>query len=286
MSDNDPVERLSRLPLVAEHIGPADAPYYVYLLVDPRTKAVFYVGKGTGERFRSHGTDDLKSATLDSPEDRGPKLARIRAIRNAGKEPRVEFLRSRIATEAEAYRLEAAVIDVLIRTGAPLTNLVRGQGSELGLVTLEDLERRLAAPDLTTNTPAILIRLGPWINEPDDETHRPGYGYRSGMSDAELLDSTRAWWPFDRSRVGRYAYAVAVYDGVTRGIWTIDQTSWRPWKAPHGGGRTEIRWAFDATTAPPDRREEFVGEIGKRVRVRPSGGPVFGQSGGIAYWPK
>ena len=280
------MERVGRLPLVAEHIGPAAAPYYIYLLVDPRTDAVFYVGKGTGERFRSHGTDDLKNASLDSPEDRGPKLARIRAIREAGSEPRIEFLRSRIATEAEAYRLEAAVIDVLKRTGAPLTNAVRGQGSEQGLVTLEELERHLAAPDLATSTPAILIRLGPWIDDPDDEALRPGYGYRSGMTDTELLDSTRAWWRFNRSRVGQYAYAVAVYDGITRGIWAIDQTSWRPWKAPHGGGRSEIRWAFDAKPAPSRVREEFVGEIGRRVSYRPSGGPVFGQSGSIAYWPK
>ena len=42
-------------PEVAERMGP----FYVYALVDPRDDAVFYVGKGTGQRLLSHGREAL-----------------------------------------------------------------------------------------------------------------------------------------------------------------------------------------------------------------------------------
>jgi len=44
-------ERPSLPPEVAERLGP----FYVYLLVDPRTDRPFYVGKGTGQRLLAHG---------------------------------------------------------------------------------------------------------------------------------------------------------------------------------------------------------------------------------------
>lgn len=48
---------IDRSPLVIEVISAPEAPYYVYLRVDPVTGRPFYVGKGRGERFRSHGIE-------------------------------------------------------------------------------------------------------------------------------------------------------------------------------------------------------------------------------------
>ena len=145
----------ARNALIAERISPPTSPYYVYLLIDPRSKQPFYVGKGTGERFRSHGEAALLEDAADSPDERLAKLEWIREIRAAGREPEVVFARIQITSKGEAYQLEAALIDALDRYATPLVNEVRGHDTASGLTTLEDLERELAAPEFATTTPAI-----------------------------------------------------------------------------------------------------------------------------------
>jgi len=216
------VEKASWNPLIGEYIGPPEAPYYIYLLIDPRNAEVFYVGKGTGDRFRAHGVEALLLPDAATPVEAGEKVARIREIQESGDEPRVEFARFRIATEGEAYLVEATLIDALSRHAAPLTNTMRGHDSDFGLVSLVELEQKLAAPELTTSTPAILIKLSWWTPDQDTELPRGGFGYRPGMTQTELYDSTRAWWVMSQSTVRGYRYAVAVYQGVTRGVWEID----------------------------------------------------------------
>lgn len=89
----------SRLPAgVAEHLG-----YYVYLYVDPRTGEPFYVGKGVGERVLAH-FGDVKDSE---------KTRLIAELRNAGMNPRLEILAHGLRDEETAFRVEAAVIDVL-----------------------------------------------------------------------------------------------------------------------------------------------------------------------------
>ncbi len=268
-------------PLVAEHIGP----YYVYLLVDPRDDKVFYVGKRTGDRFRHHGVEALLVDDAATPEEAGEKLTRIREIRAAGMEPRVEFVRIKLSTEQEAYSVEAAVIDALIHHGGPLTNAVRGHDGGAGLIGFEELDQQLAAPELTTSLPAILIKLGWWTLDDENELPRRGFGYRTGISGSDLYDSTRAWWVLSRKRVVAYPYVVAVYQGITRGVWEVDHSSWRSW-TDYRRGKSKLRWAFDGRVASPDIAEAFVGRIGHKIpSQRPGGGAVFGTGSPIAYWP-
>ena len=138
-----------RNPLIPDRIGP----FYVYLLVDPRTHLPFYVGKGTGQRFLSHGDAAARSAlssllAADSDPaatgaERENRLAVIRDIRARGTEPEIAFARIRIQTAEEAYLVEAALIDALDRYGGGrLVNEVRGHHTPEGLISLDDLELR------------------------------------------------------------------------------------------------------------------------------------------------
>src|SRR2546430_16672502 len=86
-------------PLIAEHIGP----YYVYLLIDPTSHEVFYVGKGTGMRFLQHGVEALMTPEATTPEEAGEKIARIHQIRKSGGEPAIEFARIKFPTRAEEF---------------------------------------------------------------------------------------------------------------------------------------------------------------------------------------
>jgi hypothetical protein len=277
-----------RNPLIPDRIGP----YYVYLLVDPRSGRPFYVGKGTGERFWSHGDAagqpieaSLLAADADAtPTERENRLARIREIRGDRLEPETVFARIGIKTGDEAYLVEAALIDALDRYVGTLVNEVRGHRTPDGLITLEDLEREVTTDVFTTQTPAILIKLFDWVSEVDPDTGRSGGGFRSDMKPAEVLESVRAWWVLDPKRATNYQYVVAVHDGITRGVWEVVPGSWQSW-TPRPDRR--LRWSFTGREAPPEIHEMFVGRIGRRVPAsRANGKAVFGQGSPIAYWPR
>ncbi len=266
-------------PLIAEHIGP----YYVYLLVDPESDEIFYVGKGTGLRFNAHLNDEVLGNDAITDEEAGAKLARIRAIRDRLQEPRVEFARIQIQSSEEALLVEATLTDVLHRyLGKGLTNVVRGPHADLGLISLEELREQLQTPFLDTDLQAILIKLKWWKPEVDTELPRQGYGYRRGMSAQELYDSTRAWWVANMDRAKSYPYAVAVYQGVTRAVYEIDRDAWRRFSVD------PRRIAFEATQLREGHvYNDFIGERGKRVPpMRSRGGAVFGSGSPIAYWPR
>ena len=102
-------------------------PHYVYVLIDPRLsgdEAVFYVGKGSGERALAHG--QLAARFADEEHD-SPRLHRIQQIRQAG-HTLLERVVARADTEAEALRIEAVLIDWMYGKDR-LTNRVSGHGA-------------------------------------------------------------------------------------------------------------------------------------------------------------
>jgi hypothetical protein len=92
-------------PGVAERLG-----FYVYVLTDPRTDSVFYVGKGTGERCFAHLAEARK--TVADTKGDYPKLATIRAIEGDGLDVKIDVLRHGL-DEATAFVVESAAIDLL-----------------------------------------------------------------------------------------------------------------------------------------------------------------------------
>lgn len=121
-------------PGVTENLG-----YYVYLLSDPRSDRIFYVGKGIGSRCFSHIWEARKT-TRDSRGDY-EKLATIRGIEESGTDVRIEILRHGL-TEDEAFHLEAAAMDLL--GFSDLDNRVVGHGTRVkGRMGVDDIN----APD-------------------------------------------------------------------------------------------------------------------------------------------
>lgn len=258
---------MTQLPSeVAERIGP----FYVYVLVDPRNEQVFYVGKGTGDRLLSHGRD----AALTEAPIRGRKRDRILEIQSGGIEPRIDVVRHGLSEEA-ALLVEAALIDSL----PELTNQVRGHGADDGRTSVSELIQRYGAEPLdpTLCPPAIVIRLRGWTparEEIQSGYWRDGNGYRPGMTLEELCDSARAWWRIspDRVRGQDIRYAVAVFEGVTRGIMEIGD-----WIGPRADGR----WSFHAEPLiSGDAWQAWIGQFGRRMAF-----PQGSQSPTL-YWPR
>lgn len=96
---------------------PIGGGYYVYLLIDPRDNAIFYVGKGKGSRMAMHG----KSAHI-AREQGHPKNKRILEIREAGMDvqPRVFAM---FDDERDALALERHLI---AQWRSRLTNISQG----------------------------------------------------------------------------------------------------------------------------------------------------------------
>lgn len=241
--------------------------HYVYALVDPRTDEIFYVGKGVGSRFGAHEKEAMASV------GRSDKAARIREILAAGQRPRVDIIRHALADDAAALLVEAAVIDAL---RPQLTNVVAGHGE--GRLPLEELKVRYAAPLLGDDVPpALMVRLSSWQHgrlEIEPGYFRSGHGWRSGMSQIELADSTRAWWKISpkSARARGVEHAVAVFDGITRAVFHIDS-----WFGPNSNGRH----GFAASPiSSGDHADSYFDHVGKRLPAE------RGSQNPVTYWPR
>jgi len=215
-------------PEVAEHLG-----YYVYLYIDPRDDKPFYVGKGVKRRILSHLDDGRDSL----------KHQRINELRDAVLEPRLEVLTHGLRDEETAFRIEAAVID-LLGLGS-LTNAIRGWKSvQFGRLPLRELVTYYAAKPVEIREPVLLIR----INKQ----------YRHNMSAKELYEATRGVWRIGRRRENA-THALAVFEGVVREVFEIH--AWHPAGSTPYETREDVhkegRWEFTGGVAEQALRSGY-----------------------------
>lgn len=216
--------------------------YYVYALRDPRTKNIFYVGKGTGDRINAH----VREAGADPQAERA-KLRTINDIEASGHPVDLLFLRTGISDEREAFVVEQAVIDAFHADHHPLTNLVRGHhsGSE-GLASLPSVITRYRAdPCPSISAPVIMLKIQK--------------GWRSDMNELDIYNKTRGHWKVGPGTRTQAEYALGIAFGTVRGAYRIDRESWFPSQVPQDAGQG--RWGFEGSPAP-----ELGGTLGTHVR--------------------
>lgn len=147
--------------------------YYIYGLVDPdvnvsanaalseRLAAVFYVGKGTGNRMDQHGFEAQKLIEDDLVDEldveRQRKLRRCVEILQSGGKVQTIKLMGGFEREEDAYRAESFAIEavnaVRAETGRErLTNAVAGHG--ISTESLETYFDRLHVEDVVTSLDA------------------------------------------------------------------------------------------------------------------------------------
>jgi len=94
---------------------------YVYALANPVTGLVFYVGKGSGKRAKTHGSPSSRNAL---------KNEIIADLRRRALKPTIHVLADGLSDD-DAYRLERAII---VRAHSVLTNINYGQQPEIDRV--------------------------------------------------------------------------------------------------------------------------------------------------------
>jgi len=207
---------------VCERIG-----YYVYILKDPRTTQIFYVGKGTSNRLFQHVDCAITSSSSSD------KLSLIREIQDAGFEVEHYILRHGLSEE-QALEIESACIDLLGLDS--LTNEAKGHNFwERGLKTIDEIVQQYDANAITIAEPAIIININ---------RH-----YKRFMSDIELYEATRSSWVIGAERRKTSKYAVASYRGLVREVYEIE--NWN---------KIENRWEFTGRIAKSQIREKYINQ--------------------------
>jgi uncharacterized protein len=211
--------------------------FYVYLLLDPRTNKVFYVGRGTGNRVLAH----IYEAGLET--DPSEKLDIIREIHNEGLDVQHIILRHGL-TQKEAIEVEAALIDYIdLET---LSNQVRGYHSfDRGRMTLAHAIAEYNAPEISIFEPSILITVNKL--------------YRSYISEEGLYDITRGNWVIGTRR-HKAKFAFSIYNGIIRAVYEIE--GWHPVKARREDQKTQNRWRFDGK--PAESMKNYIGHSVKQ----------------------
>lgn len=236
--------------------------FYVYGLVDPRFKRIFYVGKASAnDRAFNH----LK---ITSSESKKKEL--IDEIRSAKLEPVVEILRYGLGSEKMALEVEAAIIDAIGLEN--LTNAVRGHGIERGRLFASEVERLHGSRPVLISSVAEQCMLFFIHNS-----------YSPTLSEQELYDSVRQFWHqvSEKTRMERsHSIALGVVEGVVVRAYSI--AGWYPAGATHSSrsfSGAEDKW-------------EFVGQILSnhplvgRMLVEDDGTPIAAIQKGYCYIPR
>ena len=169
--------------------------YYVYGLIDPRTKQIFYIGKGAKNRVFEHEKESLVSPDSE-------KLKTIADIKDARLEVEKIIINSNL-TEEEAFAAEASLINAFnYVSDAGLTNIVAGHHSAEALL-VDEYARINGAIEL----------------EEKDIRHRIlvikiNRLYKRGMDEKVLYDAVRGVWRASKEKVKTVEYVFGVYNSL------------------------------------------------------------------------
>lgn len=230
--------------------------YYVYCLVDPRDKKIFYVGKGVGNRVFAHACDALENEDVCTD-----KLDKIREIINSGHKVKHYIIRHKL-TEEDAFTVESVLIDFLtyreFNTECQLTNLVAGHHQwDEGIKTVEEIEVTYNCEKIVPNPNDRMLLVS--LNKTFDLA-------RKRKDDIDLYQITRQAWVVAKHKAEQVNYVLGVYRGIVRSVVKV----------------TGHLWGQDGNDM---RRCSFVGELEEDSPYlnKDASDYPFGSGGAITY---
>jgi hypothetical protein len=221
--------------------------FYVYALceINGHNRIPFYIGKGKGDRCLQH-LYEIKST------QKVEKIQQLITEKKLG----IDILRHNIDSDKSAKLIEATCIDLL--GVGNLTNAVRGSGSLMGRMSLEEIHNLNEA--IETEVEAEHAGIAVLLNKT----------YKSGMSELELFEVTRGVWrnpPMDDA----IKYAYATYGGIVKEVYLIH--SWVKAGTQQYFTRGDLntherrgRSEFIGRKASDEVREKYIGKLIKKNR--------------------
>ena len=204
--------------------------YYVYLLSDPTTNEVFYVGKGKGNRVFQHLKDKSDN----------PKTRKIKELEILGLKPKMDLL-IHGCDELTVKKVEASIIDLIGKDN--LTNIVKGyESTNFGRMNVSQISGKYNNKKANIIEKVLLVKLS--------DT------FRYNMSPHDLYDITRGIWKVSKERQKVLTHAFAVYDGIIQETYKIE--AWFDPDKTYTGINTD-KWKKNG-------RYEFVGNICNEMR--------------------
>lgn len=179
---------------------------YVYALVDPRDRQVFYIGKGKDNRVFAHVEEAIKSKNVEKRANEKEKIVRIKEIDKSGNKVRHYILRSGLSNEV-AEELEATLIDLLkienLGFKRLITNINRGiDHEERGAKSVEEVEEYFA--------PAIKF-------ESKDKILCLNIAQSFGNTKT-VYDAAKEAWGLNEARRKKVTHILAISNGIVRGV--------------------------------------------------------------------
>lgn len=229
--------------------------FYVYVLLNPITSKVFYIGKGTGNRVFSHLQE-----ILDRNKSLGGSLKRseIGTIISSGGTIEHFIVRHGL-TEKEAFLLESTLIDFSNFFLSNLTNAVKGHHSDYyGIKSTNELIRQYNAPPLLEiSHPVVIIN----INR----------GYGNTKSNAlSVYDATKEAWVISQKSRENVKYALAEFQGIIIGVFEI--AGWYPVRTSNNSNNN--RWGFNGREADESIKVFYMNKSISAVKKRGAANPI------------
>lgn len=233
--------------------------FYVYALIDPRDKNVFYIGKGKGNRIFNHVSGALDDETSTD------KLELIREILNQGYGVEHYVIRHDL-TEQIAFEVECALIDILTdpRTNlsghSKITNTQSGHKSyNRGFMSVEEIKMRYEAEELTEiSDPVVIININAQ--------------YKPSLGSEDVYKATRASWRLSKEKVKTVKYALSEYRGLIIEVFEID--NWYEVPSTSSSGKKQTRYAFNGKIATNEIREKYIFKSIARAKKRGAANPI------------
>ena len=180
--------------------------YYVYVLIDPRNWENFYVWKGKNNRINDHIKGIFKENKKESEKNK-----RIDEIIKSWKKVKQVIVKHWLSSWDEAFKIESAIIDILLWEGYKLTNIVKWHWSEeTWIMDLEDIKIKYEAENAIFDKDLIIL-----INI--------NVLYKKDMSYDEIYEATRRSWPISTKNANKVKFACCVYRWIIREVFEITQ---------------------------------------------------------------
>lgn len=228
--------------------------YYVYALVNPLTRKIFYIGKGIGNRVFAHKQEVLENKTnIDSI-----KKNEIKDILEKKLDVQHFIIRHGL-TEKEAFLVEATLIDYHNFNLNKLANEVSGHKSGFyGIKTSDELIRQYNAPKLEQLFHNVII-----INI----NKRYATAKSSNQS---IYDATKESWVISEERLAGIEYALAEYQGIIIGVYKIN--TW--YKSTTETNKRNKRWGFNGDEASQDVKDLYLNKSIAHTKKRGAANPI------------